>query len=374
MAEERLEVKNGMDGARVFGSIGLTLALLLTACAAPTGGAGGGVATSSAAPAAASATAAPKATCQAKKVTIAVPVTPPNVVHLTPYVADAFGYFKDENLTVELVRFDGGVGSLRASASGAIDLAGTSAEPVLDAIANGADVKIVYTYAPNVDVSFAVSSSIKTMADLKGKKMGVQEAGGFADVMTRIVLKKAGIDPKDVTFVTTTTAGRVQALATGQTDTAVLHIDQVKTVQKQTPTISVLANMWELLSDYQYSVYIVPTQTLKDDPSTTECIVRALMRANRAMYDSANKQKVVDIAVKEGKIDATIAADTFDILVKAKAWPQNEGLLKANIEGTIKSEKDFGKITKDLKFEDVTDLTIAKKVVDQLGRVKDFPY
>ncbi|TME37469.1 MAG: ABC transporter substrate-binding protein [Chloroflexi bacterium] len=201
-----------------------------------------------------------------------------------------------------------------------------------------------------------------------------KEAGGFADVMTRIVLKKAGIDPKDVTFVTTTTAGRVQALATGQTDTAVLHIDQVKTVQKQTPTISVLANMWELLSDYQYSVYIVPTQTLKDDPSTTECIVRALMRANRAMYDSANKQKVVDIAVKEGKIDATIAADTFDILVKAKAWPQNEGLLKANIEGTIKSEKDFGKITKDLKFEDVTDLTIAKKVVDQLGRVKDFPY
>ena len=363
-----------MDGARVFGSIGLSLALLLTACAAPTGGAGGGVATSSAAPAAATATAAPKATCQAKKVTIAVPVTPPNVVHLTPYVADAFGYFKDENLTVELVRFDGGVGSLRASASGAIDLAGTSAEPVLDAIANGADVKIVYTYAPNVDVSFAVGPGIKSMADLKGKKMGVQEAGGFADVMTRIVLKKAGIDPKDVTFVTTTTAGRVQALATGQTDTAVLHIDQVKTVQKQTPTISVLANMWELLSDYQYSVYIVPTQTLKDDPSTTECIVRSLMRANRAMYDSANKQKVVDIAVKEGKIDATIAADTFDILVKAKAWPQNEGLLKANIEGTIKSEKDFGKITKDLKFEDVTDLTIVKKVVEQLGRVKDFPY
>src|SRR5712691_3176096 len=107
-----------MGGARIFGSIGLTLALLVTACtSAPRGGAGG-VATSSAAPAV-TATAVAKATCQAKKVTIAVPVTPPNVVHLTPYVADSFGYFKDENLTVELVRFDGGVGSLRASASGA---------------------------------------------------------------------------------------------------------------------------------------------------------------------------------------------------------------------------------------------------------------
>ncbi len=360
-------------GARFFGAIGLCMVMLVTACTSTTGGAGG-AATATPTAAAATATAVPKAVCAAKKITIAVPVTPPNVVHLTPYVADAFGYFKDENLTVELVRFDGGVGSLRASASGAIDLAGTSAEPVLDAIANGADVKIVYTYAPNVDVSFAVSAGIKTLADLKGKKMGVQEPGGFADVMTRIVLKKAGIDPKDVTFVTTTTAGRVQALAAGTTDTAVLHIDQVKTVQKQTPTISVLANMWEILTDYQYSVYIVPTQTLKDDPNTTECTIRALMRANRAMYDPANRQKVIDIAVKEGKIDATIAGETFDLLVKAKAWPQNEGLLKANIEGTIKSERDFGKITKAMTFEDVTDLTIVKRVVDQLGRVKDFPY
>src|SRR5207237_756138 len=138
-------------------------------------------------------------------------------------------------------------------------VATASSEPVLDAIANGADVRSVYSYAPNVDVSFAVGPGIKTLADLKGKTMGIQEAGGFADVMTRIILKKAGLDPtKDVKFFTTTTAGRVQALATGQTDTAVLHIDQVKTAQKQTPTISVLANMWEVLTEYQYAVYIVP--------------------------------------------------------------------------------------------------------------------
>src|SRR5207237_4601205 len=129
--------------------------------------------------------------------------------HLPPYLADAFGYFKDENLTVELIRFDGGVGSLRASAAGAIDLAAASSEPVLDAIANGADVRIVYSYAPNVDVSFAVGPGIKTLADLKGKTMGIQEAGGFADVMTRIILKKAGLDPtNDVKFYTDTRAGR----------------------------------------------------------------------------------------------------------------------------------------------------------------------
>jgi ABC-type nitrate/sulfonate/bicarbonate transport system substrate-binding protein len=132
--------------------------------------------------------------------------------------------------------------------------------------------------------------------------------------------------------------------------------------------------MWEILTDYQYSVYVAPTSAIKDDAATLECTIRALMRANRAMYDPANKQKVVDLAVKEGKIDATIAADTFDLLIKAKAWPQNEGVPKANVEGTIKSEKDFAKITKDLTFDQVADLSIAKKVVDQLGRKTDFPY
>ena len=111
--------------ARGSGAIGLIVAILLAACG------GGSGASPTPTTAAASASTTPKATCAAKKITIAVPVTPPNVVHLTPYVADAFGYFRDENLTVELVRFDGGVGSLRASASGAIDLAGTSAEPVV---------------------------------------------------------------------------------------------------------------------------------------------------------------------------------------------------------------------------------------------------
>ncbi len=350
-------------------------AMVATACSGGTGS-GGGAATASAAQAgAASPSAAPKAVCPAAKITIAVPVTPPNVVHLTPYVADSFGYFKDENLTVELVRFEGGVGSLRASASGGITLAGTSTEPVIDGIANGAEVKVVYSYAPAVDVSFVVGAGIKTLADLKGKKMGVQEPGGFADVLTRIVLKKAGLDPaKDVTFVQTTTAGRVQQLVAGATDTAILHIDQTKTVQKANPSLSVLVNMWEILSDYQYSVYVAPTQAIKDDAATLECTIRALMRANRAMYDPANKSKIVDLAVKEGKIDPAIASETFDLLVKANAWPQNEGVPKSFIEGTIKSEKDFGKITKDLTFDQVVDLSITKKVVEQLGRKANFPY
>jgi len=114
-----------------------------------------------------------KATCQPTSVKIAVPVTPPNVVHLPPYVAQELGYFKDENLTVELVRFEGGVGALKAMVAGGVNLAGTSTEPVVNAISQGVEVKVIGSYAPNISQVFAVRGDIvKAPADLKGNGSG----------------------------------------------------------------------------------------------------------------------------------------------------------------------------------------------------------
>ena len=75
-----------------------------------------------------------------KKATIAVPVTPPNVVHLTPYVANEFGYFKDENLTVELVRFDGTARAMPALLSGEVPISMLASGAMATAAAQGADV------------------------------------------------------------------------------------------------------------------------------------------------------------------------------------------------------------------------------------------
>ncbi len=313
------------------------------------------------------------ATCTPKTVKIAVPVSPPNVVHIPPYVAKDLGYFKDENLEVELPRFEGGVGAFRSVASGSVQLAGTSTEPAISAIAQGGGVKVVYTYAPNVDVSFVVGPSIQRPSDLKGKKVGIQEPGGFADVMSRIALKKAEVKPEDVRFVPTTTAARVQQLIAGNVDTGVLHIDQTLTIQKGNPGIHVLYNMWDILSDYQYAVFAASDTLIKNDPATVECMVRALMKADRALYDPAKRQQMIDIATKYTQEDRQVVEQTFDKLVKAKAWPQNDGVPRRNIEGTVKSLRDTGQLTRDVSFDQIVDLSFAQKVVQQLGK-KDFPY
>jgi NitT/TauT family transport system substrate-binding protein len=338
----------------------------MVALAAACGGSSGGGAP--AAPASA------KLTCSNQNVKIAVPVTPPNVVHLPPYVALDLGIFKDEGLNVDIQRFEGGVGAFRAMAGGSVDLAGTSSEPFITAVSQGADVKAVYTYAPNVDVSFVVGANIKSLADLKGKRIGIQEPNGFADVMSRLVLKKAGVSPSDVKFVTTTTAGRVTELIAGNVDTGVLHIDQTMTIAQKSPGIHVLTNMWDVVSSYQYAVFVASSDKLKSDPAAVECMVRSLIRADRAMYDPAQRQKILDIAVKYTKEDPQVVAATYDELVKAKAWPQNEGIPKANVDGTTKNLKDTGQLETSPTFAQLVDLSVAKKVVGQLGPVKNFPY
>src|SRR5213594_840563 len=126
-------------------AIGIVLVTILGACA----GGGGTTTPSASAVSSPTATVATQATCQPTSVKIAVPVTPPNVVHLPPYVAQDLGIFKDEGLSVDIERFEGGVGAFRAMAGGSVHLAGTSSEPFITAVSQGADVKAVYTYAPN---------------------------------------------------------------------------------------------------------------------------------------------------------------------------------------------------------------------------------
>jgi NitT/TauT family transport system substrate-binding protein len=314
------------------------------------------------------------AVCTNQSVKVAMPVTPPNVVHIPPYIALDMGIFKDEGLTVEVVKFEGGVGAFRAMAGGSVDLAGTSAEPFITAVSQGADVKAIYTYAPNVDVAFVVAEKIKTAADLKGKNMGVQEPNGFTDTMTRLVLKKYGIATTDVKFVSTTTAARVTALVAGTVDTGVLHLDQVKTVSKKNPGIHTLVNMTDVVKDYQYAVFAATADSLKNNATKMECLVRALIKADRMLYDTTKRQQLLDIMVKYTKADPQVVAATYDELVALKAWPQNEGIPQANIDGTVKSLKDTNQITTSPTFTQLVDLTLAKKVVKQLGAVKNFPY
>jgi ABC-type nitrate/sulfonate/bicarbonate transport system substrate-binding protein len=174
----------------------------------------------------------------AKHVVVGMPVTPPNLPHVGVYLARDLGYFAEEGLDVEIKSFESGVQVLRGGIAGDIDVVGSSSEPVVAAIAQGANLKVIYSYAHALTVSLVVQDAIKTPSDLRGKNMGIQDVGAFREMMSRVVLKQAGLTPEDVHYVPVASANYIQGLLSGQIDTAVLHVDQALNAQSRQAGLS----------------------------------------------------------------------------------------------------------------------------------------
>ena len=166
---------------------------------------------------------------------------------------------------------------------------------------------------PKFEASMVVRANIKTMADLKGKRIGIQEPGGFADLLSRSVLRAAKIDPKDVNFVSIASED-VPALVANQVDTAILHVEQEMLAKSKVPDLHAIARMWELQPKTLYTFLSATEKTIKEKPAMVQAVVTANIEATRIMYtDSA---KIIPILVKQTGYPEKILAESFDFMVK----------------------------------------------------------
>jgi NitT/TauT family transport system substrate-binding protein len=139
------------------------------------------------------------------------------VSNLMAHIAKEAGIFQKNGLDVDLQLISGGAVTVAALLSNQIQFAHAGGSEALSAAAAGADVAVVGTMEPVYAYVFLAPSSIQTLNDLKGTKVGVATFGGSADVATRVGLRKVGIDPeKDLTIIATgSAANRTAALLSG---------------------------------------------------------------------------------------------------------------------------------------------------------------
>jgi NitT/TauT family transport system substrate-binding protein len=305
------------------------------------------------------------------KMTFGAPTTPPNLVHITPWVAKEQGFFAEEGLDVEITTFEGGIYVIRNVVNGSLDAGGGAGAGAIVSAAKKAGIKAIYSPAPRFGSTLTVRSNIKTLQDLKGKKFGVQEVGGFADILSRMVLAKAGIKPNEVTFVPIASAD-VPPLLAGQIDTAVLHVDQLMLARQKDPSFHALVKFWELEPNQLFLIAVAPEKKLAAEPAKYQALVRALVKANRFIY--SNKARAVEIAVKYAKIPRDVAEQAYDELVKGKVWSQNDGLPREKVEYTIDRMVKVGNIKPEErpKPEDVVAVSIVEDAMKKLPRIPNY--
>jgi ABC-type nitrate/sulfonate/bicarbonate transport system substrate-binding protein len=303
------------------------------------------------------------------KLVVAMPTTPPNIVHMPIHIARELGLYKKEGLTVDTVQLEGGVKTYRAMVAGNADIASASGPFSIVGLAKGAPTKAILAYAPKLEASMVVNKDIKTMADLKGKRIGIQQPGGFADVLARGVLRAAKIDPKDVNFVSIASED-VPALVANQIDTAILHVEQEIVAQSKIPSLHAIARLWEIQPKNLYNVMAVTDKTIKDKQAALQAFVKGTIEATRLMY--TDKAKVIPILVKYTELPKDVVEKSYDFMVKNCIWDANHGLSTDRVNFTADLMTRVGNIPqgKTPKYEDIVDLSFANKAIKDLGEWK----
>jgi NitT/TauT family transport system substrate-binding protein len=136
------------------------------------------------------------------------------------------GYYKAAGLDVTIVQGNGSGNTAQLVASGRSQLAYADAVAVSQLIAKGAPMRIVATiYQSNPNsVNALKKTGIKSLADLKGKKVAVP-AGSSQAPMLPLLLKANGLKESDMTLVNMPVAAMVPSLLQGQVDAILGSMD-----------------------------------------------------------------------------------------------------------------------------------------------------
>jgi len=151
------------------------------------------------------------------------------------YVGVDSGLFKKHGLEIEELpirdTFSAGVQSLIG-----VELLIGFGNPlaVLQPVANGTDITVIGSHVSFDQYGMGVGSEISSLKDLRGKKVGVSALGGRSDLVARVMLRRAGLDPtKDVEMVAAGLApARAMALSKNLVQGAPLSQDVATQAQK----------------------------------------------------------------------------------------------------------------------------------------------
>ena len=119
------------------------------------------------------------------------------------YVGVDSGIFKQQGLDIQEIPIRDTLAAGVQSLIGADILIGFGNPlAILQPVTSGADISLIGAHVSFDPFGMAVVSSITSVKELRGKKVGVSTLGAKSDLVARVMLRRAGLDPaKDVEMV-----------------------------------------------------------------------------------------------------------------------------------------------------------------------------
>lgn len=283
------------------------------------------------------------------------------VLCILPFeVARQRGYFREEGLDVNLIYMKGGPPAVTALLARQVDFIGTPMDLVVRATDEGKPLVMVTSTSRLPFFALITApdqaASIQTIADLKGKKVGVGAAGSTDDLLLRYLLAQNGLTSEDVETIALG-PNLFQQIMSGQVDAGM--------VQEPSLTLGthrgsrVLINFMDLNDtreklggSYQFMGLNTRPDVL-DDPAKVarlKGLSRGLIRANQWMLQNPGSE-IVKFAPPElfSNGSEAIFADALD-QHKADLYPTDGMITAEAVQRVIDVQRKAGLIAGDKTF------------------------
>ncbi len=150
------------------------------------------------------------------------------------WVAQEHGFYKKHGLDAELLFIESGTLTSQALAAGEIGVAHNAGAPAIISNASGSGEMIIMGLVNSLDYSLVAVSTVKSMEDLKGKRIGVSRIGSSSHAAVAIALDHFRMDARrdGITIMQSgTTTSRISALKAGSLDATVVDPAFVPTLK-----------------------------------------------------------------------------------------------------------------------------------------------
>jgi NitT/TauT family transport system substrate-binding protein len=276
------------------------------------------------------------------------------------WLAKEEGIFAKHGLEADLVAVRSAPLQVTALVSNEVQFVRGSVSSMLTAAAQGAKLKILLSlFAERASYDFLVSPSITRPADLKGKKIGVQDFSGLLWTLTMLSLREMGLDPqRDNISIQAIGDSTViaQSLATGIIDAAAL--DKLQSVRLQGLGVKVLLDLSRIA--FPSSPFMGAEAFIERNPQVVEKFIKALIEASTIMR--AQKERGLAVLQRHIKTDRTLAEIGYKNLLEdltAYTFTSVKGLKTVQEIVALRDPK----IAK-YNVEDLLDQRVLKKVVE----------
>lgn len=246
------------------------------------------------------------------------------------------GIFEKNGIDLQLVEVEDKVAAL---ASDSTDIADLNTSQAIVAAHSGAAFKLVSSMFRTKGAFHLIANpSINSIADLKGKTIGIAVKGSGLELTVLEILDQNGIKPEDVTLIANGAYQQAYAsLVAGQVDATVIH-EPFVTIGENEGKAKLLALGWEYVPDLNTGVIVANDKIISENPEAVKKVIQGYVDSFN--YAKENWEDFIKWSASYLNLDEAVVRSAYER--EDVIWENNPEIDLDSIEKTQELQKKWG--------------------------------